>query len=505
MTLAVPYRLTKSTFLLGATCLKAQWWRAREPDAPELRETAGMRHRMEEGLRVGVAARERFAGGYLVARGGRSLDAILEDSRGAIVDGSIGAVFEAGFIADGVLVFADVLERDGDRFTVIEVKGTTSVSDEHVLDLALQAHVLGRAGVRVGRCEVMHLNRECRYPDLSKLFVREDVTEQVRGLEAEVARMVREQLASLGGASLPQVTTGEQCSGWTGGGDCPFWDRCWPEQPAHHVDTLYRISKKQKAAFAEAGWVTIHDLPDDVKLSAIAARQRRSVRSGSIVVEREALVAALELLQHPVAHLDFETVAPAIPVWNGCRPYDNVPVQLSCHVVRVDGSVEHRAWIWDGSGDPLLEAGSAIASACAGARTVTAYNASFEKKCIELVASACAADVAVSLLDVRDRMVDLLPVVRESVYHPEFGGSFSLKKVLPALVPGLSYEGLVIAEGETASAELWRLVLGGAGLSEVEKAEMREALLAYCARDTEAMVGLVGRLGDLASSEVRVQ
>ena len=135
--------------------------------------------------------------------------------------------------------------------------------------------------------------------------------------------------------------------------------------------------------------------------------------------------------------------------------------------------------------------------ACSTAPTVTAYYASFEKACIELLASACP-ECADALRAIAARIVDLLPLVRDHVYHPDFGGSFSLKQVLPALVPELGYEGLVIAEGETASAELSRLMFRAAAIDPDERRALREALLEYCKRDTEAMVALADRLTQLA-------
>ncbi|MGH7350274.1 MAG: DUF2779 domain-containing protein, partial [Candidatus Rokuibacteriota bacterium] len=96
------------------------------------------------------------------------------------------------------------------------------------------------------------------------------------------------------------------------------------------------------------------------------------------------------------------------------------------------------------------------------------------------------------------QVVDLLPVVRNHVSHPDFGGSFSLKRVLPALVPDLGYAGLAIAEGETASLELGRLLFHGDRMEPAERARLREDLLAYCHQDTWGLVRLLERLRGLA-------
>lgn len=492
--MASEYVLSKKTVLAGLQCYRRLWWELHDPAAAELRETLAMQHRLREGRAVGALARRYVPQGHLVDRGARSIPALLAETRAALARPELRAVYEGAFLANGTLVFTDILERRGSAWTLIEVKSSTSVSEkEHVPDVAAQACVLRACGVAVTRYEVMHLNRECRHPDLSNLFVRQDVTGQVETAMASLElEIVRQHRVAMEGAPR-RISTGEHCSKPRA---CPFTERCWPALPSDHVSTLYNIRKKTAAAYVASGWETIHDLPDSVKLSAIAARQRRSVRQGALIVEHDELVAALAALERPTAHLDFETIQPAIPRWPGCRPFDQIPVQLSCHVVDEIGGERHVEWLFDGSGDPRPPAARAIIDACAGARVVTAYSSSFEKGCIRLVADACP-EHAGQLRSIADGIVDLLPIVREHVYHPEFGGTFSLKSVLPALVPELSYDGLAVAEGETAQVQLARLILEADEMSERERRDVREALLRYCELDTRAMVALEARLRGL--------
>ncbi len=489
------YTLTKKTFLAGAQCLKRMWWEMYDPSAPEMRPSLTSRFRMEEGAKVGMIARTYVPGGRLIKRGGRSLNAILADTQEAIADQSVPAIYEAAILANNTLVFPDILQRVTDGFVLIEVKSKTSVSEQkHIPDVAIQAHVLRAAGLPIVRCEVMHLNRDCVYPDLSNLFTRVDVTELVEARLTTIADEMRLEMITARLPIAPNVAVGAHCKRPD---PCPFIDRCWPEPPTDHISTLYKITEKMLNEFEASGWESIRDLPDDVKLSAIAARQRRALREGHTVVERDALFEAMSSLAYPVAHIDFETVQPAIPIWSGCRPYDQIPVQVSCHLVKADHTVLHSQWLFDGKGDPRPAIARAILEICAPAATVTAYNAQFERSCIELVADACP-DKAALLKGIADNLVDLQPIVRENVYDEKFGGSFSIKKVLPALVPGLGYDDLRIAEAETASVQLARIILGGSAIHPEEREELREALLAYCKRDTAAMVALSDKLAELA-------
>ena len=491
----IEYVLSKKTVLAGLQCHKRLWWQLHDPGAEELRESIIAQYRMEEGSRVGAVARTYVPGGHLIERKARSIASLVAETRAAM-ETKVPAIYEGAFLAGDTLVFTDILQRVDDGWTLIEVKATSSISPaEHIPDIAVQASVLRAAGVRVVRYELMHLNRECRHPDLSSLFVREDVTPQVLEMIDSIDAAIAVELGVALESAAPSVTTGEHCSKPS---ECPFLARCWAPMPEHHVSTLYRIGKKADE-FVASGWSTIPELPDSVQLkSTIAARQRRAVRQGTIVVERAALVDALAQVARPVAHLDFETIQPAIPLWPGCRPYDQIPVQLSCHVVAADGSARHYEWLFDGDGDPRPAAARAILDACRGAATVTAYYAQFEQACIRLVADACP-EHADELKSIAGAIVDLLPIVRNHVYHPEFGGSFSLKKVLPALVPELTYQGLAIAEGQTAQVQLSRMLLQPSLMTHEQRSELRAQLLEYCALDTQAMVALEARLRELTS------
>ena len=133
-----------------------------------------------------------------------------------------------------------------------------------------------------------------------------------------------------------------------------------------------------------------------------------------------------------------------------------------------------------------------MVDACRGARVVVAYNASFEKTILcELAESV--PEHAEALADITARLVDALPLVRDHVYHPDFGGSFSLKSVLPVLVPGMGYEGLEISSGGLASLKLRRLMFES-DVPLTEREQTREALLQYCAVDTLGVVRLLEEL-----------
>jgi len=489
------HRLSKSRFTAGLQCLKQLWWRAHEPAAPELVPDFLLQATFDRGHQVGDAARGYVPGGSLV-----NLPHYAAEERVALTAEFLAAgapaVYEASFVADDTFVAVDILERRSRGFSLIEVKSTTSVKDQHIPDAAIQAHVLRRAGLDVPRVEVMHLNRECRHPDLSNLFAREDVTERVESFLPEIPDRIAEQLAALD-RPLPDVAIGDHCDSPY---ECPFKNRCWPVPPEHHLGTLYRWGTRA-GEFERQGYRTVADLPADLDLGEIAERQRRAVQAGRMIVEPWLRKALAIFDKQPLGFLDFETVGAAIPVWPGCRPYDAVPVQFSFFLDRGEGEPEHHEWLAEGPGDPRPALAEQLVAACAGAEAIVAYNASFERQRIRGLAEAVAV-LSEPLLALEAKLVDLLPVVRNHVYHPAFHGSFSLKSVLPALVPELTYDDLAIKDGDTATVQLERMLLGrkqGAGPSQMDlfraaPSSLRADLLAYCKRDTWAMVKLLERL-----------
>jgi predicted RecB family nuclease len=484
-----PRYLTKREFLAGLQCHKYLWWRVHERDAPELTPSPHSQAVMETGRQIGILARDYVPGGQLISFRHQATS-VRADATGAAMAGGATALYQGTFARDGIVVQADILERNASGWTLVEVTSTVDVKEKQLADAAIQARVLRRSGVALRRIEIMHLNRECNFPDLSNLFVREDVTNRVAELEAGLEAEILGQLVMLEGP-LPHKETGDHCSQPD---RCPFWDRCWSEMVPHHVSTVYRAGLKSRE-WAEQGWQTIFDLPDDLPLGPVARRQVAAVKSSRIQVD-SGLAAALEALVQPLAFLDFEAVAPAIPRWPGCGPYEAVPVQLSCHLEEESGQYRHLEWLANSPEDPRPALAQFLIECCAGARTIVAYNAAYEADCLRHLAKALP-QWASELADIERRLVDLLPLVRDYVYHPGFQGSFSLKRVLPGLVPELRYEGMDIAEGRTASGELAELLFSGASDPQ-ERSMVREALLAYCKQDTWAMVCLLRRLRELA-------
>lgn len=482
------HRLSKSRFVAGWQCHKLLWWKVHEPDAEELQPGIVLQDRFDQGAQVGELARGQFPGGVLIDLPHHEGDARVAATRQAM-DSGAPAVFEATFIEDGVFVSVDVLLKDGDGWVLIEVKSSSKQKDEHFPDAAVQCYVLRKAGVNVTRVEIMHLNTEFRHPSDGDLFARTDVTEAVEPLLREIPPMIADQLRMLEG-DLPRVEVGVHC--WKPR-DCPFFDRCWPDE-RDHIRHLYRAFKTDTVARMNEGIHSIRDLPADERLNRTQERQKRAVEKNDLMVEAGLGDALQALRAERVGHLDFETIQRAVPMWDAQKPWEQTAVQFSYHERLPDGTYRHEEYLAEGPDDPRAEIADRLIQATQDADAIVHFS-HFEKTRIEALA-AQVPERADQLLILTEQLVDLLPVIRNHVYHPEFRGSFSLKNILTPLVPDLTYDDLVIMDGMVASVEIARLLFFAHKVK--DRAKTRHDLLEYCKRDTWATVKLVERLGVLA-------
>lgn len=487
------HRLSKSRFTAGLQCHRLLWWKAHEPRAPELKPDASLQALFDMGNRVGDRARQEFPGATLIDLDYRRPHRAVEATRRAIEQGAT-VILEASFFEDHIFVAVDVLSKEPDGWVVTEVKATKSVKPQHYADAAVQAHVIERAGLPVTRVELMHLNGEHRHPDQGPLFTRADITDRVAELRDGITEQAAAQLHMLRG-ELPDVAPGPQC---TSPYECPFLARCNEPAPDHAIEELNGIRAPALTDLRDRGIETIEQIPSDFPLTPLHARHRAAVLHNHVVIE-PGLHGALAAYRYPIAMLDFETVGPALPVWNGCSPLTAVPVQFSVHTLHQNGEVTHSAYLPEGEGDPRAAVAQAVVEALHGAATILAWHAPVEKRCLTKLAEA-SPEHAAALLEARDQTEDLLIVVKNHIYHRDFHGSFSIKNVVPALLPEMSYDDLDVADGMAASHLLESVLCRPDELTDAQCEHLRTQLRTYCKHDTAVMVSLFAVLQQLAAT-----
>ena len=479
-------QLSKSRYLAGLQCLKRLYLECHHRELADPVE-AGRQTILDAGTAVGELARLRFPGGAFIGEQYFEHSQAVRSTQALLPDASVPALYEPAFTFEGVRTRADVLSRSvGRGFDLIEVKSTTSAKDVHIPDVAIQMHVIEGSGITICRAYLMHIDNTYVYQggdhDLEQLFSLRDVTAEARAYSAdEMPNDLARMWESVQQIAAPDIETGRHC---TTPYRCPFFGHCHQGEAEHPIRELPGLKQGAFESLKALGIRDIYNIPSDFTgLSGVQHRVRDCVVTGQPFVG-PGLASRLGEIAFPASFLDFETISPAVPIYAGTRPYQRVPFQWSLHVRDSGGGLRHSSFLGDGGGDPRECFVTSLLVAVPSEGSIVAYS-SYEKTVLKELAQAFPQYES-RLLALCERVVDLFLLIRGNYYHPEFHGSFSIKSVLPALVHGLGYDNLEIPGGLDAAAAYGRLVAGRT--TESDKAITREALLAYCQRDTEAMV-----------------
>jgi hypothetical protein len=484
-------RLSKSKFVAGCQCLKRLYWQVHEPELAAEPDPASEAI-IEQGREIGLLARQLFPGGVEVDGSG-GLDQSIRATRELSTNREVPAIFEGTFEHNGVLVRVDVLQRRRDkRWRLIEVKSTADLKDHHLDDVAIQHRVVSRSGVDLASVCLAHVNRGYIFQggsiDVRRFFKVRNLTRRVQRLQPKLTFQLRAEFTVLNLPKAPDLPPGRHCMEPV---TCEFFDRCNLPRPDDHIGCLPRIHASAMEELEEMGVESIRDIPDDFPFNERQRRACTSVQTGDLWFSLE-LKGELVGLKYPLYFMDFETVNPAIPRFPGMRPYDQLPFQWSVHVQRQPGAEpEHHEFLATDTNDPRREFITSLCAALGNSGSIVVYSAFESQRLSEL--AAWLPEFSGRIKKIQRRLWDLLPVVRNHVYHPAFAGSYSLKAVLPALIPEMTYEGMEVADGTDAGLAWESLIRGGQDRAECER--IQKALLDYCGQDTLALVKLMERLG----------
>ena len=484
---------SKSKLMALRQCEKRLWLEVHRPD---LRADSEQAERgFQIGHQVGEVARRVFdpeGKGTLIDIDREGFAAAF--ARSAELLGQRQPVFEAGFTGGGALAFADVMlpddASDALSWKMIEVKSSTSVKDYHRDDIAVQSYVARVAGVALSSVALAHIDSSWVYPgqdDYRGLFRVNDLTHEALARQDEVRSWITRAGEVVAQHAEPEVRVGPHCDSPF---ECGFYAYCSRDEakPEFPVQWLPRLSAAQSRALAEQGIVDLRDVPDEA-LNDRQLRVKAHTLRNTPFFDAEGAAADLAPYPLPAQFLDFETIQFPVPIWAGTRPYQQITFQFSLHTVTADGRLEHCEFLDLSGDDPSPRFAADLVRHCGNKPLpIFVYNASFERSRISELAERFEAHRE-ALLAINERIVDLLPVARERYYHPGQHGSWSIKAVLPAVVPELNYDDLDgVQDGGMAMEAFLEAV--HPDTPEERRRLLREQLLAYCKLDTYAMVRL---------------
>lgn len=484
----IPKLLSKTKLMRGYRCLKCIYLTIHHPEleAPITPDTQAL---FDQGNMVGAKAREYYPGGVLIDNKPWDFGGALAKTRELIANGTP-IIYEAAFEYAGCYARADIiaLNPDTQRWRIMEVKSSTKVKPEQYDDIGLQAWIMAKSGLPLEQINIVHINPDCRYPDLSNLFKEVDVTQAIRERYLTVQPKINEILTTIRQPDVPPIDIGPYCHEPT---ECGFVEHCWKQKniPTPSIFNLPRIHDRMWQLYQE-GIVSL----DDARLTDLNELQQRVVdcyKSGERYLDRSVIRNELAAWQFPMVFLDFETINPAIPRYDGTRPFEQVPFQFSAHILSqsLESAIEHQAFLHTTEDDPRPTLIPALLAACGEHGSIVAYHATFEKARIQALADY-SAEHRDNLLKLLDRFVDPLPLIRDTLYDNAFEGSFSLKYVAPALLgESHSYEGMLVANGGDAQRAFEEII--SHKTSPGRRDLLIDALADYCKKDTFVMVELV--------------
>lgn len=483
--------LSKSKYLNGLQCPKLLWTYFHEPEKiPQF--DASTQHLFDEGHRIGELAKRLYPNGIDIPDGDFSRN--LSQTKLFLKQWK--PLFEPAFLIDGIYSRLDILNPVGNNeWDIIEVKGSTKVKDENLDDVSFQKFCAERFGLKIRKCFLTFINNQyVKSGDIEpdKLFTAQDITDEVNAAADGIQDRIKAMFDVIASPTCPHVSIGSHCSEPY---SCPI-SSCWESLPEDNIFELYRGGKKCSDLYSQ-GITTIKDIPGGFKLSMSQQIQRECVIGDKPHIDKDAIKYFLSTLEYPLHYLDFETINPAIPIYDGTRPFQRIPFQYSLHIQEKPNSTPfHFSFLADGSSDPRPALLSELKQIFRDSGSTVTYNQSFEKGVLQELAEAFP-DNREWVDDVCGRLIDLYSPFRDfNYYHPAQKGSASIKEVLPA-VTGKSYKGMPISNGGDASLAFLSFVYGS--LPDVEKKALRVNLEKYCGLDTEGMIWIVSRLKEMTS------
>ena len=488
-------RLSKSTFIRGLQCEKSLYlykhhYKLKDPTPASLQAV------FDQGTNIGILAQELFPNGVDASTEsyfkihesiGKTLDFI---NKGETI------IYEATFQFNDVLAALDILVKDDEGWKAYEVKSSTSVSETNIKDAAIQYYTIKNSGIDLKDISIVYINNQYTKDgelDIHQLFTIESVYDQVLEFLPRIPNEVRRLKNVIESPEAPQIDIGLHCSEPY---DCDFKGTCWKHIPDYSVFDIANLRSKKKFDLYNEGIITLDQI--DLAHTSLNPNQVLQIESeinGTSHIDIQEIRNFINGLNYPLYYLDFETIGPAVPKYNGSRPYQQLVFQYSLHIQETPTSeLEHREYLADPLLDPRIGFIEQLIQDCGSKGDVLVYNIGFERgKLNDLI--EVFPEYFDELRGIVNRLKDLMiPFKQKWYYTPEMRGSYSIKAVLPALVPELSYNDLDIKEGGAASNTFLSMVNG---TFEGDVEEIRNQLLEYCKLDTFAMYKILDKLKEI--------
>lgn len=484
--------LSKSTFVRGLQCEKSLYLHKNNfnlKDTPSI----SLKTIFEQGTSIGSLAQHLFPNGVDAStKSYININDSVKKTFDFINQGET-TIYEATFIYDNVLAALDILVKKEDGWHAYEVKSSTKISSTYLHDAAIQYYTIINSGINLKDISIIYINKNYLMNeniDVSQLFNIESVYDKVLKLNDRIPKDVTRLKKVLMSSKAPNVDIGTHCSKPY---ECDFKGVCWNHIPDYSIFDVSRLSTKKKFDLYKKGIIKIDQI--DINKTPLNSNQLIQVQSdlnNKTYIETKKIKKFIKDLKYPLFYLDFETISSAIPIYKSTKPYQQLVFQYSLHVQKsINSKIVHSDYLANQNEDPRPQFIERLINDCGSYGDIIVYNISFERgKLKNLIKNF--PKYSLQLTSIINRLKDLmLPFKNKWYYSPKMKGSYSIKYVLPALVPDLSYDNLDIKDGGTAS-NIFLSMVNGTFNGDIK--ETRKQLLEYCYMDTFAMVKILEKL-----------
>ncbi|WP_152058926.1 DUF2779 domain-containing protein [Aliarcobacter butzleri] len=489
--------LSKSLYTKGIQCPKELWLKKYKPSVLTPPDESAQAI-FDTGNIVGDFACQLFPNGKEVPYS-KNYDEMITTTK-QWLDKKVENIYEATFNFSGILVMVDILTISNGEVSIYEVKSSTEVKDIYLHDVSIQYYVLKNLGFKVKSANVIHINNEYIRSDeldIHQLFKIVDVTNEVVSLQSNIPNILNKFETYLEDReNEPNIDIGKHCHNPY---VCDAKEYCWKVQrqiPEYSIFNIFNLGSKKQIELYSRGIINIDDVPHDFDMTSIQAQAVENYKSKITYIDIENIKSFLQNLTYPIYHLDFETYQQAIPLYKGLKPFEQIPFQYSLHIEYEDGRLEHKEYLAQDSVDSRYELAFKLCEDIPSDVTVLAYNMSFEKGVIKRLATLFE-EFSEHLLAINENIQDLMiPFQKKWYVTPHMNGSYSIKYVLPALVPEMekAYKDLDLIHN---GGEAMNAYANMSNLSYEDKMAYRKALLEYCKLDTLAMVKILEKLKEI--------
>ncbi|EAL8538916.1 DUF2779 domain-containing protein [Campylobacter jejuni] len=489
--------LSKSKYTKGIQCAKSLWLNTYKNEVLSTPNENALA-KFSTGNKIGELAYKLFLSGIKIKFENSSFDEKCEQTR-QLLKNNQEVIYEATFCYNDILVMIDILQNTKEGLIINEVKSSTSLKNIYTDDCSLQYYVLSNLNYKIKQVNLIYLNNEYireDFLDINKLFIINDITKEVLLYQEQVKENLKYFEEILNKKEEPNIDIGTHCFNPY---ECEGYEYCWNKQRnLCENENIFNISRLNTNKKFEFYYKNIIDLKDIKDLSNFNENQQIQIKASlnqEIYINKDNIKKFLDTLNYPIYHLDFETFMQAVPEFKGIKPYMQIPFQYSLHIDHKD-KLEHKEFLSECGVDPRYELAKKLINDIPKDVCVLAYNASFEKGVIRNLAITYP-ELSEYLLNIEKNIKDLmLPFQNKDYYHYKMQGSYSIKKVLPALIPDMekAYKDLELIHNGNEAMQSFELMQN---MDQNTQVKYRKALLEYCKLDTLAMVKILKHLEEI--------